>query len=481
MLHTPATEVPPKTKNFLRALAHGNDPAPEDDISTEKPILTFNDYSISFKEMAELQDKCNKCKNIRKKLELKTLRVVKLFTIENNVIYFKSQTTKRVVLPTPLDLEFLQYLHTLYGHPGTFQLMKLATKYVYIIELKAKSNTICVRCIECLKNKTHKTLRPSLIEKRQFESVPYNKVSIDLYDMGICDSAGKRYLVSSCDHLTGYLDGIPISNKTDRLVSQAILDLILRHGITGVVITDNGSEFGPLTQAIFDRFHIRHVRTAAYMSRSNGRVERCHREITSKLKLMNSDRKRWSYDYKFVQFLLNNVPKTNLDGLSACEALFGRSLYVSDISVPIKHSSEPFVKSLNSYLNDLHPSLMEFQQSKYDKLLKKDNGNAPSLEKGTRCLIWKPHVLNGKLSKMWAGPYTVFKRLSKDSYILKDNKSKYTFRRNIRHLRPLRTKDGATFQIDPEVETNLESNKNNTFSDEFENLSRFYFDFLPKD
>ena len=56
MLHTPATEVPPKTKIFLRALAHGNDPAPEDDISTEKPILTFNDYSISFKEMAELQD-----------------------------------------------------------------------------------------------------------------------------------------------------------------------------------------------------------------------------------------------------------------------------------------------------------------------------------------------------------------------------------------------------------------------------------------
>ena len=60
------------------------------------------------------------------------------------------------------------------------------------------------------------------------------------------------------------------------------------------MITDNGGKFGQLTLAIFNRFHVRHVQTAAYMSKLNVRVERCLREIKSKLKLMNSDRKRLS-------------------------------------------------------------------------------------------------------------------------------------------------------------------------------------------
>lgn len=44
----------------------------------------------------------------------------------------------------------------------------------------------------------------------------------------------------------------------------------------------------------------------------------------------------------------------------------------------------------------------------------------------------------------------------------------------------IRTKDGTSFKIDPKVETNLESNEKKTFNDEFENLSRLYFEFFQK-
>ena len=89
-------------------------------------------------------------------------------------------------------------------------------------------------------------LRPSMIKNRHFESVPFTKTFFDLMDFGQKDSNGKRYLLTCCDSLTSYLDGFPLGTKTDAVVSKNILQLILRHGITNNVFTDNGSEFGYL-------------------------------------------------------------------------------------------------------------------------------------------------------------------------------------------------------------------------------------------
>ena len=122
------------------------------------------------------------------------------------------------------------------------------------------------------------------------------------------------------------------------------MELILRYGISGTLVCDNGREFGVLTKKILDRFRIRMVKTSAYMSRSNGKVERIHREITSKMKTLKANHTNWSCQWSFVKFLINNLPKTSLDGLSAAEALYGRSLYVPFEVIP--EVEEEFTKEL---------------------------------------------------------------------------------------------------------------------------------------
>jgi len=324
-------------------------------------------------------------------------------------------------------------------------------------------------------------LRPSLIPKRNFEAVPFNKTSIDLYDLGKCDSNGKRYLVSICDHLTGYLDGVPIHNKTDRLVSQALNELILRYGFTGKLISDNGAEFGPLCKEIFKKFNLIHVTTSAYFSASNGKVERQHRQITEKLRLLNTKRREWSQKWPFVRFLINNLPRTSLDGLSAAECLFGRALFCPFETVEKLDTKEktPFVRAVNDYLNDLHPSLMQFQYQKYSQLLKKDKGGAPIIKIGQKCLLWKPTIVEGKLSRCWSGPYRVIKRISKDSYILKNNETKMTYRRNIRHLRPIPSSETEKPESNSEAEISLQREIDSPEHGEFQN--RFYFANMPFD
>jgi hypothetical protein len=117
---------------------------------------------------------------------------------------------------------------------------------------------------------------------------------------------------------------------------------------------------------------------------------------------------------------------------------------------------------------------MNFQYNKYSELLKKDHKAAPILKIGFKALIWKPNISSGKLGVAWSGPFVVIKRLSKDSYLLKDKATHRVYRRSIRHLRPLEINQveiekNLNDEVEEETDTNLKEN------DEF----KFNFNNLP--
>lgn len=311
----------------------------------------------------------------------------------------------------------------------------------FIADVQARVRSITSSCSSCIRIKPQKQLRPSLIPNRYFESVPFQKTFIDLVDYGRPDSAGKRYLLTCCDSLTGYLDGEPLSSKSDQLVAKGLLKIILRHGISGVIVSDNGREFGPLCKKIMERFEIRHVTTTAYRSRSNGKIERTHREIHVQLKNLNANDRNWSTLWPEACYYINNLPKATLDGLTANECIFGRQFHIPYYSgTDNDHEREPFMKSLNKYFRELHPSLLAFQQKRYQSLLEKDTNNCPILDIGTKVLVWKPDLFSGKLGCNWSGPYKIHRRISKDSYIVKCEQTQREYRRHISLMRPLKIK-----------------------------------------
>ena len=460
--HSAETETTTPMKRYLRALASGNEKQiPICDAEPKgKTLLKFMDYNFNEADMKDKQEQCKTIANIRAKLLRKSKRTLKSFVLENDILFNTRKNMKRIVLPDGVAEEFLRYCHTSYGHCGSKQLSNIISKNVYVSKLNDRCNETCRLCVDCLRSKSRKMIRPSLIKKRSFEDTPWSKTSIDLFDLGKADNRNKRYLVTACDHLTGFLEAVPISNKTEKLVTDAVLQIILRHGLNGRVITDNGCEFSQGFTDVLDKFRIIHVKTAAYMSRSNGKVERVHKELVSKLKLLDTTRSTWSHHYNYIQFLINNLPKGANDGLSAAEALYGRSLFVPfEVIDPVEGQTEPYIQALNRYLQELHPSLMKFQYTKYNRLLEKDHENTPILKLKSQALIWKPDISQGKLSKNWAGPYKVAKRLSKHTYLLIDETTKRRFKRNIRHLRPLVTaKQNAR---DEQIDLNIDTNQNN--------------------
>jgi transposase InsO family protein len=467
LYHLPQSNLNDKDAHrelYLRTLV---DPKNQPSVAKKDTIITFGEVELSSSSLKAAQEKDDWCRNILFMLKNKNKnKTAEKFSLIDDVLHSTEREVNRPVITEPHASEFISYVHTSYGHPGTYATMKLVSKYVYINKLKESAASVCSKCIDCLQSKPRAATRPAMIPVRHYPDAPWTYSAVDLYDLGKADINRKRYLLTIVDHLTGFLDGIPIANKNDRTVANGMNELLLRHGLTGRCLLDNGKEFGSLFCGLLRRFNIQIIRTSSYNSRSNGKLERCHRSITEKLKLLNAKRTEWSFHWPYVKFLINNLPKSNLDGLSACEALYGRSMFAP--LADIRHAQpepcpEGFIKALNHYISELHPSLMAHHYAKYERDLKKDNGKVIQLKKGTKVLLYKPNIEEGKLSRVWSGPYVVERNYSQNSYVIKNPETGQTYTRHLRLLRVLHDQPTPTPEdiiSDDEEEPDTSENEN---------------------
>ena len=143
-------------------------------------------------------------------------------------------------------------------------------------------------------------------------------------DFGAPDSEGFRYGLTYCDHLTKYLDLIPLKDKTPKSVCQGLVKLFCRFGIPDQCVSDNGSEFvAHMTQRLFQHFGIYHSKISPYNPGGN-RIERCHRTISELIKIYQIPAESWSAHIHMIIYLYNSQPQDSLNGNSPFELLFLR-------------------------------------------------------------------------------------------------------------------------------------------------------------
>ena len=113
---------------------------------------------------------------------------------------------------------------------------------------------------------------------------------------------------------------------------------------------------------------------------------------------------------------------------------------------------------------------------RHNRLLKKDKGDDSRLKIGQSVLIWKPKIIDGKLSRLWEEPYKVKAKRDRHSYVISDPKTRKLYNRHRRHLRPLPRITDAPSDPDPELNENLTPqnvNANATTLSIFEHLPFF--------
>ena len=128
-----------------------------------------------------------------------------------------------------------------------------------------------------------------------------------------------------------------------------------------------------------------------------------------------------------------------MNNLTSAECVYGRPTHYPFAFEKVNQESpkSDFSEAINKYMTHLWPELLNLQLKRYSKLNDTTVDKLPQIEVGDFVLIWKPKLLEGKLSTLWDGPYKVIKNYSKVSYHLINPETGLKVRRHLRHLRPI--------------------------------------------
>ena len=409
-----------------------------DDIKTYQGQDTFCNLVKS-----RLKGNQNKIKNMPFSKTTK-----KKFILINDILFFKNKRNRKIlVLPEKVSSDFLSTFHCANLHPGGLSLQNMVENFVYIRGLQKLAQSIVSSCEACIRCKNRPKLRPAKVPQRSFSSFPFSRTYVDLIQLKP-DGNRKKFLLTFTDEMTHLMDAIPLPSKSDEQTSKALLTLILRHGAFHDIVYDRGCEWmGPILTSISKKLKITTIRTSAYNSQANI-AERGHREVAVKLRLLeNNGQKHWSDKVSLVLFHLNNMPRRRLDGLTPTEAAYGRCLYlpITTVDSDLPQTQTAWTAEVNKYFESLYPSLIQFQRARYNKLLQLDKNKGITLTVGDSVLFYKPKIIGQKFYSTFAGPVEVFKKISYNTYLLKDKNSGKIFPRNLRNIRLLK-------KVEPEPE-----------------------------
>ena len=357
----------------LRRFARGSSNEENFFEKQSKFVLSIGERKISHSEFIKMQSSDSYINNLKNKLKVNAKSTVNKFYKENGIIYAKGEP-KRLVIPKFLIREIINFVHVLYQHPGRLRTHYIL-KHFFITGIGKHIEQCSNSCITCLEVKPAKSPITEQNKLRNFADRPSSRIYVDLWDAGRSDCNSKRYLLGMCCELTGFLDGEPLTNKTEKNVSKAVIKLILRHGcLNATFITDNGKEFQNLFRNVIKILGHNHIFTSAYFSKSNGKIERKFRELNTKLKLLHSNVRQWSLYWPFFQFIHNNSPVDNLNGLSSFEALYCRMALDPFITpgpkakIDIK-GFDKYSEALTDFLENLHPKLATEMQERHKNII----------------------------------------------------------------------------------------------------------------
>ena len=128
---------------------------------------------------------------------------------------------------------------------------------------------------------------------------PFDKIAMDLATDFAESNKGNKNILTIIDLITGWLEAIPIPNKSANTITKAFIRHYLpRHLCPRFILSDNGMEF---KNQIFDRvtkdLGIKRIFSAPYYPQSNGKLEIFHKFLKLTLKKMCAeDQDNWD-DY----------------------------------------------------------------------------------------------------------------------------------------------------------------------------------------
>ena len=229
----------------------------------------------------------------------------------------------KVMLPAKFQHQVIERCHQELGHMGFYKtLQRVRESYVWP-GMRQAIRSYVRDCEYC------QTMTPASQDSVRGTTPtpprPFHTWALDLVGPFEKSPKGNKYLLTCIDTLTGWAEAIPIPNKTNKCVWEAIqLHILARYGLPSVLLTDNGGEF---TADAFRKWlaecGVKHKTTSPYHPRANGKCERFNGTLQKLLlKWSGGDPERWE-DY-LPDAIYSYRIAVNQDGMSPYQVAFGQ-------------------------------------------------------------------------------------------------------------------------------------------------------------
>ncbi len=239
--------------------------------------------------------------------------------------------------------------HKLGGHMGINTTLRRLTGAVYFPRMRTEVTDYIVTCTTCQRkegrqpDQRHTLCSPTT-------GYPFQRLHIDIVGpLSPSQLSGARYILTCRDAFSKWPEAFALDRTTTDVILAVLEREISRFGYPEVIHTDQGPQFmAKAFQALEGQLGIRVTNTTGYNPKSNGQVERMHRDLNKILQALTingGDPFAWEEQLPAALFALRTAVCRST-GLTPYKVLFGR-----ECSVPIDSifetppSNEPYANN----------------------------------------------------------------------------------------------------------------------------------------
>ena len=215
------------------------------------------------------------------------------FSVKDQLLFYKNGKKSGYVVPPKLQLGILRYFHCSLegGHQGVERMNFLMNGKFWWYGITKDVQRFVGSCRDCNAAKRKSNKSEGFMQLFEPDEC-FETVHIDIVGPMPCTKSGNQYILTMMDRWSRMVKLIPINVCTATNIAWTIRNnWFLEYGAPINILSDRGSYFTGLIFKILTKLNgVHHLFTTSYHPQTNGRLERFHRYLKERLRIIASSK-----------------------------------------------------------------------------------------------------------------------------------------------------------------------------------------------
>ena len=430
------------------------------DSLSRAPVNAITVQSIMVDDWVTAQKEDTFCQQILKDLEKATSQTeqggpqLRDITSDDNFQILPNNllanASGKIVVPAKLQKEIMirYHDHKLAGHFGVTKTLSIIRAKYFWPKMIPQIQAHVRNCLLCAKRKAHTTCKAPMQPIPPSEYI-WERIAMDIMGPLPESSRNYKYILVIMEYATKYVIATPMRDMTAATVMRKLIKhVILKEGISSVILTDRGPNFLSNDMKELSRqLGVKQVRTTAYHPQTDGLVENFNKTLTDMLTAhVHKEPINWDIHLDYCISCYNQSIHISTKE-SPFFLLKGRDpLEPTDLRPPMRYrlaqnENNIFSQQWHQAVELARANILiaqDKQKQNYDK-----NIRECIFEEGDQVLQKESHSQTGKFYMRWDGPFIIIKKLSNVNVVIRDPRNDASWTVHINRLRKWNGKNEA--------------------------------------